>query len=141
MILFDVNVLLYAYRDDSPRHKEFKSWLEDLLSSGEPFAYCDLVLSSFLRIVTHPKIYNPPTPMKEAFRFLSSILHLPQATPLRPGEKHWEIFRKFCLLKEVKGALVTDAYLAALAVESGCEWISDDKDFEIFPGLDWRRPV
>lgn len=140
MILFDVNVLLYAHRLESEKHVPMKKWLEELLSSGETFGYCDFVVSGFLRIATHPKIFDPPTHMKEALRFIEKIITLPQALFISPGKKHWEIFKKYCAMPEIKGSLVTDAYLAALAVESGCDWVSDDNDFKLFSNLHWRKP-
>lgn len=140
MILFDVNILLYAHREDSSKHRPIKKWLEGLLSSGEMFGYCDFVVSGFLRIATHPKIFNPPTPMNEALHFIEKIIKLPQAMHVQPGSKHWELFKTYCSLKEIRGSRVTDACLAALAVESGCEWVSDDNDFRLFSNLHWRRP-
>lgn len=139
MILFDVNILLYAHRFDSAKHAPMKSWLEGLLSSGEPFGYCDVVINGFLRVATHPKIFNPPTPMTQAVQFIEKIINQPQAVHIQPNDRHWELFKKY--LKGIKGSLVTDAYLAALAVEAKCEWFSDDSDFELFSGLNWKRIV
>jgi len=71
MILIDVNVLVYAYREDSPNHPAFRNWLSDLINSGEPFGVAALALSGFLRITTHPKIFNPPSPPEDAWRAMA----------------------------------------------------------------------
>lgn len=73
MILPDVNVLIYAHREESPNHEGYRAWLEELLGSGEPYGIADIVLSGFLRIVTHPKIFDPPTPLETALSFVQAL--------------------------------------------------------------------
>lgn len=140
MLLTDVNILIYAYREESRGHREFKRWLEDALSGSDPFGVSDVVLSGFLRIVTHPRIFRVPTPVAEAIEFASIVRGHPNSVVVSPGPQHWDIFSRLCIEPGVSGNLVSDAYFAALAIESGCEWITMDEDYARFPGLTWRRP-
>ena len=140
MVLPDVNVLIAAYREDASEHASCRRWLVDVLEGDETYALSDLVLSGFLRIVTHPRVFNPPSPESDALKFTSVIRSQPHCVPLQPGPRHWEIFERLCLGAQARGNLVSDAYLAALAIESGCEWITLDRDFARFEGLRWSRP-
>jgi toxin-antitoxin system PIN domain toxin len=139
--LVDVNVLVYAHRQDAPDHERYRSWLEAWLDSDNAFGISDLVLSGFVRVVTHPRVFNQPTPTKLALQFAEEIRSRPNCVPVAPGPRHWDIFVRLCASTDVKGNLVPDAYLAALAIESGSEWISTDRDFSRFPGLKWRHPL
>jgi hypothetical protein len=141
MILLDVNILVYAHREDSPKHLEYRRWVESLLESGQIFGLPDLVLSGFLRIVTHPKIFNPPTPVKDAWEFVEKIRQQPQCVSVSSGNRHWDIFKNLCQSVEAKGNIVPDAYLAALAIEMGAEWVTTDRDYSRFPGLKWKHPL
>ena len=140
MFLPDVNILVAAYRDDVPEHASCRGWLEHVLEGEEVFGISELVLSGFLRIVTHPRIFTLPSPANEALDFTRAIRAQPHCVPVLPGPRHWEIFQRLYLDAEVRGNLVPDAYLAALAIESGCEWITLDRDFARFGGLRWNRP-
>lgn len=141
MVLPDVNVLVAAYRDDAPEHKSCRPWLENVLGGDEAFAVSDLVLSGFLRIVTHPRVFIHPSPRDEALKFANVIRSQPQCIPVNPGPRHWEIFTRLYREAETLGNLIPDAYFAALAIESGCEWITLDRDFARFEGLRWSRPA
>jgi uncharacterized protein len=141
MRLVDVNVLLYAHRLDVPRHQDYANWLGDLLAGQEPYGISDLVLSGFLRIVTNPKVFKQPTPMETALGFTELVRTQANCVPVEPGPRHWDLFTGLCRTAGVKGNLVPDAYLAALAIESGSEWITTDRDFSRFPGLRWRHPL
>ena len=141
MILIDVNVLVYAYRADAPGHAALRDWLEGLINSDQAYAFSDLVLSGFLRIVTHPRVFNPPSDLASALAFTQTIRNQPNAVRVAPGQRHWDIFKGLCETAGVKGNLVPDAYLAAMAIESGSEWISTDRDYSRFPGLKWRHPL
>jgi toxin-antitoxin system PIN domain toxin len=101
----------------------------------------DLILSGFLQIVTNPKVFKQPTPMDTGLAFTQLLRTQPNCVPVEPGHRHWEIFTGLCRTAGVKGNLVPDAYLAALAIESGSEWITTDRDFSRFPGLRWRHPL
>ncbi|MBN2296007.1 MAG: type II toxin-antitoxin system VapC family toxin, partial [Pirellulales bacterium] len=116
-------------------------WLEDVINNELAYGVCDVVLSGFLRIVTHPRILSPPATMNEALAFIDTIRSQTQCVILSPGPRHWDIFTNLCKSTAARGNLVTDAYLAALAIESGSEWITTDRDFARFPGLRWRHPL
>jgi toxin-antitoxin system PIN domain toxin len=137
----DVNVLVHAYREDADDHERYLSWLEDLAASEAPFGLVDPVLTGFLRIVTHPRVFDPPSPIHHALRFVDELKSRPNATPIAPGPRHWSIFTGLCRDAGVKGDLVGHAALAALAIESGSEWITTDRDYARFPGLRWRHPL
>jgi uncharacterized protein len=141
MLLFDVNVLVYAHREDAVDHARYRGWLEAVLASDSAYGVSELVLSGFVRVVTHPKIFREPTPLEPALAFAAEVRDRPNAVAITPGPRHWEIFTRFCRECGVKGSLVSDAYLAALALESGCEWITTDRDYARFPGLTWRHPL
>jgi len=141
LILLDVNILVYAHRDDADNHEGYRRWLEGEMDSGEGFGISELALSAFVRIVTHPRIYPDPTPIERALDYASQIRRHDSCILISPGEQHWEIFDRLCRAAGAKGALVTDAYFAALAIETGAEWITADRDFSRFPGLHWRHPL
>ncbi len=141
MILPDVNVLLYAHREDALRHADYRQWLDRILNSGESFAVSDLILSSVLRIATNAKAYAHPTPLSRGIDFVHLLRDSPDCTLLREGPRHWEIFINLCRKLKAQGNLMTDCYLAALAIEHRCEWITHDRHFARFPGLRWRHPL
>ena len=141
MRLVDVKVLLYAHRRDAARHEDCADWLGGLLSGQEPYGISDLVLSGFLRIFTNPNVFRQPTFMEAALAFAEALRSQSNCVPVEPGQRHWDIFTRFCRTAGVKGNLVPDAYLAALAIESGSEWITTDRDYSRFPGLRWRHPL
>jgi toxin-antitoxin system PIN domain toxin len=141
MILFDVNVLVYAHRVDAPAHAAYRHWLEGVINGDQAYGFNDLVLSGFLRIVTHPRIFDPPSTMDQALAFVNQVRDQPNAVLISPGPRHWSLFNSLCKTAGVKGNLVPDAYLAALAIESGSEWITTDRDYSRFAGLNWRHPL
>ena len=141
MILLDVNVLVYAHRRDIPDHPAYLQWLEALINSDQAYGMADLLLSSFIRIVTHPRIFNPPDSIDQALTFTQELREQPNCMTVAPGPRHWDIFCRLCREAGVKGNLVPDAYLAALAIENGCEWITTDRDYSRFPGLRYRHPL
>jgi len=141
MVLLDVNVLVYAHREDSLHHHQYLTWLEQLINSDHAYGLTDLVLSGFLRIVTHPHVFNPPSSMAKAMAFAQELRDQPNCTLLNPGPRHWEIFCRLCKTAGIKGNLVPDAFLAALAIESGSEFVTADRDYHRFPGLRVRHPL
>ncbi|HSE59349.1 MAG TPA: type II toxin-antitoxin system VapC family toxin [Nitrospiraceae bacterium] len=141
MVLLDVNVLVYAHREDARDHGAYLAWLEELINSDQAYGLADLVLSGFLRVVTHPKVFNPPSLMSDALAFVQELRQQPSCTVIAPGPRHWEIFCRLCVAADIRGNLVPDAFLAALAIESGSEWITTDRDYHRFPGLRVRHPL
>jgi len=141
VILPDVNVLVYAFRDASPGHAQYRDWLRARVAAHEAFGLSDLVLSGVLRVLTHPAVFSPPTPLEPALEFVEALRTQPNAVILSPGARHWDIFTALCTNARAKGNLIPDAYHAALAIEHGCEWITTDRDYSRFPGLRWRHPL
>jgi uncharacterized protein len=109
--------------------------------SSTAYGLSDLVLSGFVRVVTHPKVFTKPSSIAKAIEFTEQLRGQPNCVPVFPGPRHWDIFRALCVDGGVRGNLVPDAFLAAMAIESGCEWITTDRDFARFKGLRWRHPV
>lgn len=135
MYLFDVNVWVHAHREDSARHSEIAPFVRDVLNRPKPFAYSPLILCGFLRVVTHPRVFTLPTPFDTAMAFADSIAGHPRSYPVQPGEAHWNIFTHLCYAAKPSGNRFPDVFLAALAIESGCSFITCDRGFEQFPGL------
>ncbi|MGH7165849.1 MAG: PIN domain-containing protein [Nitrospiraceae bacterium] len=91
--------------------------------------------------MTHHRAFRDPTPLDIALDFTAAIRGHPNAVALSPGERHWDIIQRLCRETRAKGNLVADAFLAALAIEAGAEWITTDRDYARFPGLHWRHPL
>lgn len=141
MKLLDVNVLVYAHREDAPRHLEFRTWLEHALQDAPGLAVSELALSGCLRVITHPKIFKAPTPLREALEFVEDFCARLEVNILSPGPKHWTTFLDLCRRADATGNLIPDAYHAALAVETGCVFVTCDRGFARFPGLRWEHPL
>lgn len=141
MILPDVNVLIYAFRTDSNDHARYRGWLESVVNGPAAYGIAPQVLSSLVRICTHPRIFAHPSSRTDAFEFCRVLLEQPNATVTSPGPRHWSIFESLCADAKASGNLVQDAWFAALAIETGCEWITTDRDYARFPGLAWREPL
>lgn len=141
MRLVDVNVLVYGFREDAPGHLAHRAWIEKLVAGDEAYAVSSHVLAGFLRVVTHPRVFHPPTPLEAALEFAEAFRNRPNALPVAPGERHRDIFMRLCREGGATGNLVPDAWLAALAIEWGCEFVTTDRDFARFPGLRWRHPL
>jgi toxin-antitoxin system PIN domain toxin len=140
MILPDVNVLIYAFRKDVPQHAACRAWLVDLVTNDTRFGLSPLALAAVIRITTNPRAYRTPSTVEEAFSFCENLLGQPHCAVVEPGERHWQIFKRLCIETDTRGARVTDAWFAALAIEWGCEWITLDRDYARFPGLKWQVP-
>lgn len=140
MLAPDVNVVIDAFRSDAPRHDVVRAWLVRTVAEDVAIALFEPVLFGFLRVTTHPKLFSPPTPLAAALTFVEELRRLPNAVTLRAGERHFAIFEKLCRDADARGSLVADAYLAALAIEHGCTWITNDRDYSRFERLDWRVP-
>jgi len=141
VILVDTNVLVYAYHADSPAHHGFRRWLEHALGGDELLGIADVVASGFLRIVTHPRIFDRPAPVDQALEFVDALRSNANTIAVSPGPRQWEVFSSLCRRASAKGNLVPDAYLAALAIDAGAEVATADRHFARFPGLRWRHPL
>jgi len=141
VILPDVNVLVNAFRADTVRHEVCRGWLTTVVNSPARFGMSPQVLASVVRVTTHPKVFRTPSTVREALRFCQGLLEAPQCVAVTPGNQHWGIFSRLCVQASAKGNLVSDAWLAALAIEAGCDWITLDADYRRFPGLSFREPA
>ncbi len=131
----DVNVLVSAFREDATHHDRCRGWLLAAVSGREQVGLSELVLSGALRVLTHPRVFHPATPNEAATAFLDALLAQPASVRLRPGSGHWRIFRGLVGTLSLTGNRIPDAYHAALAIEHGCEWVTLDRGFSIYPGL------
>ncbi|GAA4534991.1 type II toxin-antitoxin system VapC family toxin [Nonomuraea ferruginea] len=138
--MLDVNILVNAQRRDMEHHEQCLAALKELLYGEESYAVSDFVINGFIRIVTDPRIPGS-TPFETARQFAESVRGQPHAVTIHAGSRHWEIFTRLCVASDAKGKLVPDAYLAALAIEHGCEFVTCDRDFAKFEGLRWRSPL
>lgn len=132
---------VYAFREAAPGHERYRAWLNNVFEDDEPVGVSELVLSGFVRVATHPRVFDPPATIKQALDFANAVRDQPAAVLIGPQERHWAIFERLCTAVGAKGNLVPDAYLAALAIESGAELVTTDRDFSRFPGLRWRHPL
>ncbi len=137
----DVNILVYAHRPEATDHDRYRAWLDGARTGDEPLGVSSLVLSGFVRVVTHPRVFRDPTPLGIALDFAGTVLAAPSALTVVPGSRHWAIFERLCRSAEVSGNLVPDAHLAAMAIERGATWYSADRNFARFHGLRWRHPL
>jgi toxin-antitoxin system PIN domain toxin len=140
VILADVNVLVYAFRRETPDHKVSRQWLDSVILGGSRFGMSPLALAAVVRVTTNSRTFAQPSTIEEATGYCDDILGQPHCELVEPGERHWAIFKKLCVDARVTGPKVTDAWYAALAIEWGCDWISFDNDYARFPGLTWRKP-
>ena len=141
MILPDVNILVHAFRSDSTNHEVCRRWLDDAVNGDARYGMAPQILSGVVRITTHPKVFAMPSRLDEVLRFCEILLAQSHCMVIQPGERHWDIFKRISSEADARANLVPDAWFAALAIESGCEWITLDRDYARFPGLQWRLPA
>jgi toxin-antitoxin system PIN domain toxin len=137
----DVNVLLYAHRPESPRHADYRTWLDTARSGAEPLGLTPIVESGFLRVATHPRVFVDPTPLPVALAFVEALRSSPAVIDVQPTPRHWAIFRGLLEQIGAKGNDVPDAFLAALSIDLGATWISADRGFARFRDLRWQHPL
>ncbi|MCB0970754.1 MAG: PIN domain-containing protein [Acidimicrobiales bacterium] len=137
----DVNVLVYASRDDADDHAAHRAWLDLARRGPEPLGVPTAVASGFVRIVTHPRIFSTPTPLDAALGFLDVLHRSPAVEQVVPGPRHWSIFVDLCERIGATGNQVPDAFLAAMAIEQGATWVSADRGFGGYPHLRWLHPT
>jgi toxin-antitoxin system PIN domain toxin len=139
--LIDANLLLYATDERSPRHAAARSWLERHLSGDDTLAFAWAVLLAFVRVSTSPRIFEHPLAPDRAFDAIDRWLAQPCALLVHPGDRHATLVRQLLRPLGTAGNLVSDAHLAALAIEHGAELNSCDSDFSRFSGLRWVNPL
>jgi toxin-antitoxin system PIN domain toxin len=141
VILVDANILLYAEDQLSPHHTAARAWWDAQLSGTSPVCLCWTVLGAFIRIGTNPRVFENPMSLNRALTRVQTWMDQPCVRVVHPTERHWTVFCKMLLEGQAAANLVTDAHLAAVALEHGCELISTDSDFSRFPGIRWRNPL
>ena len=141
MIIPDLNLLVYAHNDGVPYHGRARGWWESLVNGSERIGVPWIVSTGFVRLMTHPRVLARPVPPVEAVGYVEEWFRFPQVTTVNPGAAHLTLFRRNLVAAGVGGNLVTDAHIAALAIEYQAEVHSNDTDFSRFPGLRWRNPL
>ena len=141
MKIVDINLLVYAINKDTPYHSKAKKWLEDSLSSDEPFGFAWIVILGFLRIVTNGRIMPKPLSPEAAIEIVNEWIQLPPALTIVPSHQHWSIFKELLMPLGTAANLTSDAHLAALAIEHGARLYSTDNDFSRFKSLRWTNPI
>jgi uncharacterized protein len=143
MLMPDVNVLVYAHRQDESWHAPYAAWLAKAIDGPEPFALSVLVAVGFVRIVTNKRIYDDPTPLPLALAAIEHIASHPRCRLAAPSVNHLDDVARLCRATNATGKLVADAQHAALAMAQGCTWVTRDVDFARFEahGLRWKHLV
>jgi len=139
---FDVNILLYASDKSSPYFERAKSFIESCIAQREVFSLGWPTVMSYLRISTHPAVFDHPLSPDEAMANVETLLNLPHARFLSEEEGFWEVYHATTAEVPVRGNLVPDAHLAALLRHHGVKTLyTHDRDFLKFPSLDVRDPL
>lgn len=141
MIVFDANVLIYAYDANSSHHLKTRDWVEKVFSGSEPVGVPWQAIYAFLRIMTNRKIPGTRFSLDQAAQIVDRWLEQPTVRVLVPGDQHWLLLRRVMLEGQASGVMVSDAQMAALAIEYGGVLHTADRDFARFPGLRWVNPL
>ena len=137
MLVPDVNVLLAGYRSDHTHHRLGRRFLDEARAGSTAIGVSDVALASLVRLATNPRVFVRPEPIDAVLDFIDVLLE-PPAQLLQAGANHWTRFAELCRHLQLRGNLVPDAYLAALALEQGAELITFDRGFGRYPRLRWR---
>lgn len=136
MIALDTNVLIFAHREEMPLHHAALSRLKGIAEGNIPWAMPVFCLAEFVRVVTHPRVFSPPTPLEVALEFLDHLLSSPSARLLTPSAAFGERFAAACRGGGVRGNLAFDAQVVAVCEEHGVgQILTCDRDFSRFPGI------
>jgi toxin-antitoxin system PIN domain toxin len=141
LILVDANILLYAENSLHSLNRKARTWWDGQLSGSRSVCLCWTVLSAFIRIGTNPRVFESPLSLEQAVARVQSWLEQPCARVVRPTDRHWTVFQQMLSDGQAVANLVTDAHLAALAIEHGCQLASTDSDFARFSRLKWMNPL
>ena len=141
MRLPDVNLLLYAVDEGSPRFERAHPWVEELFDGPETVALAWVVALAFVRLTTKPQVVASPWTIDTALEVVDGWLARPNVVVVQPTDRHAAILRELLVPLGTGGNLTTDAHLAALAVEHGAQLCSSDADFSRFPGVRWHDPL
>lgn len=141
VLLPDVNLLVYSFREDQGQHKPANGWLSAALEGPALLGITSAALTGFIRIVTHPRIFVPPSGIDRALEFVERLRESDLTIPVEPGPRYPGIFAELCTITQATGNAIPDAHLAAIAIENGAELVSHDSGFARFPGLRWTDPL
>ena len=141
MTLLDANILLYAYNADCPQHRTVAPWLKVLISGSDVIGLPWPTIWAFLRISTNPRVWPNPITGSAAFQIIRTLMSLPGVMGIPPGPRHAEILEKVVTQAGATGALMSDAVMAAMAIENGATLASTDRDFNRFKDLRWINPL
>lgn len=140
MQLVDANLLLYAVNASDPKHERSRSWLDAALTGREPVGFSWVVLLAFLRLATRDGLFPHPLPVSEAVARVREWLEQPASVVVAPTARHAAVLAGLLEQVGAGGNLVTDAHLAALAVEHGAKIVTYDTDFSRFEGVEAGPP-
>lgn len=141
MLLLDVNVVLAAHRADHPQHEPIRQWFDQLLKGDDEFTVPTVVWASFLRLSTNRRVFEVPSPRRDAFAFLDATCGQPHHLLTTPGPRHLALLQRLCDEADASGDLVPDAVIGAVALEHGAEVVTLDRDFARFTSVPHRRPI
>jgi len=141
VIVFDANILIYAYDSGSSRHTKARAWVEETFSGVEAVGLPWQAISAFLRVMTNRRLPGSRFSSEQAVQIVDGWLGQPNVRVLAPGEQHWPLLRQMVIEGQASGALVSDAQIAALTIEYGGVLYTADRDFARFPGLRWQNPL
>lgn len=141
MRVVDVNILVYAHREELPRHRDYRAWLAEAAAGPVGLGLTAFVTAGFVRVVTNHRIVSRPSTPEEALAFVDALRVGPAVRLVEPGDRHWSIVGDLCRRANATGNLVPDAALAAIAIEHGATLVTTDRDFARFPGLRWHHPL
>jgi toxin-antitoxin system PIN domain toxin len=139
----DVNVLVYAHRQDEVQHEPYGRWLRHAVDGPESIGLSILVAVGFIRIVTSARMYPDPTPLAVALAAVEQLLKHPRCRVIAPGPDHLDDVTRLCRAVDARGKHVADAQHAAIAIAEGATWVTRDGDFARFAphGLRWQHLV
>ncbi len=141
MIILDVNVLLYAHDLDAPQNQVATTWLEQLFASSDVIGLPWQTISAFLRVSTDRRMPVHQKTLPQVFQLVREWLSQPGVVLVQPGPRHLELLERLAVDNYAVGPLVSDAVLAALAIENGATLASTDRDFSRFQNLRWINPL
>jgi len=142
VILPDVNVLVHAFKRESPDHEGYRQWLQRTLEGSEDLALVDVVLLGVVRISTHPRIFRSPAPLTDALDFVQTLRRSPVGRPIVPSDAAWmELSALASADRMIRGNLVPDAFLASIAISVGARVATADAGFARYAGVSWFDPL
>lgn len=141
MLCVDINVLVYAMRDDAEQHDEFRAWLSTAGSGSESVGVPVTVLAGTIRVGTNPRIWERASTPTEALGFVDALLLQPAVRVLPTVRRTWDICRDLIRQIDARGNDISDALIAASAIEHHATLVTNDRGFTRFPGLRVVHPL